>query len=247
MRTYKNVGVYRLCRIFSEDTTRFPIEEANRLLKEDASRSFITEDDIVDFDEEWENHTVYYDFAEYGKECERENLTRLIEDAKIGNIDHICIYSLWDFWHSPKKLADTINELKSLPVPVGIRFYHCSSPCVFNQCTLDEKECKVIIQESEIVEKIALDFLSVQANRSFIRKGLTRAIINEHLDAVMLLEFFNDYFIIPFNPSWQEIQNELGTDEKDSKAIHDVWSPSKEGLNKIIVWGFQGILQYYLA
>lgn len=247
MKTYKNVGLYKLCRIFPEKTTRFSVEEANKIIKTDAPLPFLTEDDITDFEEKWENQTVYYDFAEYGQECERENLTRLIEDAKSGKIDHICIYSLWDFWHSPNKLVETINELKSLPTPVGIRFYHCSSPCVFNKCTLDEKECRVIMQESELVERIILDFKSVQANKRFISKGLTRAVINKHLDTVMLLEFFADFYILPFSPSWQEIQKELGTSEKDSKALRDVWAPSKEGLTKIIRWVTQEILQYYLA
>lgn len=247
MKTYKNVGLYKLCRIFPEDTTRFPVEEANKILKDDAPRTFVTEDYIVDFEEVWENQIQYYDFVEYGKVSERENLTRLIEDAKSGKIDQICIYSLWDFWHSPKKLLDTINELKSLPNPVGIRFIHLSSPCVFDMFSLNEKECKVIMQECEEVEKAALDFKAVQANNSFIKQGLTRAVINGHLDAMMLLEFFDDYFIIPFQATWQDIQRELGTSEEDSKAIHDIWEPSKEGLYKIIKWGSQEILQYYLA
>ena len=247
MKTYKNVGLYKLCRIFPENAERFSVEEANKIIKADAPLSFLTEDDITDFEEVWENQTIYYDFAEYGKECERKNLTRLIDDAKSGKIDHICIYSLWDFWHSPRKLQDTINELKSLPTPVGIRFYHCSSPCVFDKCTLKEKECNIIMQESEKVERIALDFKCIQANKSFIKRGLTRAVINEHLDSVMLVEFLEDFFIIPFKPSWQEIQKELGTNEEDSKALHDVWSPSKDGLNKLIRWGAQDILKYYLA
>lgn len=247
MKTYKNVGLYKLCRIFPENATRFPVEEANETIRTDAPLSFLTEDDISDFEEKWKKQTVYYDLVEYGQECERENLTRLIEDAKNGKIDHICIYSLWDFWHNPNKLVETINELKSLPTPVGIRFYHCSSPCVFNKSSLDEKECKIIIQEIEVVEKIALNFKSVQANKSFISKGLTRAVINEHLDSVMLVEFLTDFYILPFSPSWQEIQKELGTNEADSKALKDVWSPSKDGLNKIIRWGAQDILQYYLA
>ena len=179
--------------------------------------------------------------------CERENLTRLIEDAKSGKIDHICIYSLWDFWHSPKKLVDTINELKSLSAPVGIRFYHCSTPCVFDKCTLNEKEYGVIIQESEKVEQIEKDFISAQSNKGILTRGLTRAVIKSHIDSIMLLEFFNDYFIIPFEPTWQEIQIELGTSEEDSMAIHDIWSPSEDGLNKIIKWGSQKILQYYLT
>lgn len=103
------------------------------------------------------------------------------------------------------------------------------------------------MQESEILEKIALDFKAVQANKSFIRNGLIRAAIKGHLDATMLLEFFDDYFIIPFQATWQEIQRELGTSEEDSRAILDIWEPSKEGLYKIIKWGSQGILQYYLA
>lgn len=247
MKTYKNVGLYRLCRMFPETTTRFSIEEANKTISEDARRPFLMEDDVIDFEEKWENQTVYYDLVEYGQECERENLTRLIEDAKSGKIDHICIYSLWDFWHSPNKLVETINELKALPTPVGIRFYRCSSPCVFSKCTLEEKECKVIMRESENVEKIALDFLSVQANKSFISKGLTRAVINKHLDSVMLLEFWADFYIIPFSPSWKEIQKELGTSELDSKSLQDIWSPSKEGQTKIIQWATQEILQYYLA
>lgn len=247
MKTYKNVGLYKLCRIFPQDTNQSSIDEANQKLIEDAPRTFITEDDIKSFEEEWENQTQYYDLVEYGKASERENLTRLIEDAKSGKIDHICIYSLWDFWHSPKKLLDTINELKALPKPVGIRFIHLSTPCVFDKCTLNEKECNVIMQESEILEKIALDFKAVQANKSFIRNGLIRAAIKGHLDATMLLEFFDDYFIIPFQATWQEIQRELGTSEEDSRAILDIWEPSKEGLYKIIKWGSQGILQYYLA
>lgn len=247
MKTYKNVGLYKLCRIFPEDTTQFPVEKANKKLKEDAPRAFVSEDDISDFDEAWENQINYYDLVEYGEVSERENLARLIEDAKSGKIDHICIYSLWDFWHSPKKLLDTINELKSLPKPVGIRFIHLSSPCVLDMCSLNEKECNVIMQESEQVEKAALDFKVVQANNSFIKKGLTCAVINGHLDAMMLLEFFDDYFIIPFEPTWQEVQKELGTSEEDSKAIHDIWKPSEDGLDKIIKWGSQEILQYYLA
>ena len=247
MKTYKNVGVYKLCRMFPEDTTRFPIGEANKIIQENAPRTFITEDDINFFEEVWDNHTVYYDFAVYGKICERKNLTRLIEDAKSGKIDHICIYSLWDFWHSPKKLVDTINELKSLSAPVGIRFYHCSTPCVFDKCTLNEKEYGVIIQESEKVEQIEKDFISAQSNKGILSRGLTRAVIKSHIDSIMLLEFFNDYFIIPFEPTWQEIQIELGTSEEDSMAIHDIWSPSEDGLNKIIKWGSQKILQYYLT
>ena len=247
MKTYKNVGLYKLCRIFPEDTTRFPVEEANKILKADAPRTFVTEDYIEDFEEIWENQIQYYDFVEYGKVSERENLTRLIEDAKSGKIDHICIYSLWDFWHSPKKLLDTINKLKALPKPVGIRFIHMSTPCVFDKCSLNEKECNVIMQESEILERIVLDFKAVQANKSFIRKGLIRAAIKGHLDATMLLEFFDDCFIIPFQATWQEVQRELGTSEEDSQAILDIWEPSKEGLYKIIKWGSQEILQYYLA
>ena len=247
MKTYKNVGLYKLCRIFPQDTNQSSIDEANNKLKKDAPRTFITEDYIADFEEVWENQTVYYDLVEYGKESDRENLTRLVEDAKAGKINHICIYSLWDFWHSPKKMVDTINELKSLPKPVGIRFLHLSSPCVFDKCTLNEKECNVIMQESETLEKIALDFKSVQANKSFIKKGLTRAVIKGYLDSTMLLEFFDDCYIIPFEATWQEIQRELGTSEEDSKAIHDIWEPSEDGLNKIIKWGSQEILQYYLA
>lgn len=233
--------------MFPEDTTRFPIGEANKIIQENASHAFITEDDTNFFEEVWDNHTVYYDFAVYGKICERENLTRLIEDAKSGKIDHICIYSLWDFWHSPKKLVDTVNELKSLSAPVGIRFYHCSTPCVFDKCTLNEKEYGVIIQESDKVERIEKDFISLQSNKGILSRGLTRAVIKSHIDSIMLLEFFNDYFIIPFEPTWQEIQIELGTSEEDSMAIHDIWSPSEDGLNKIIKWGSQKILQYYLT
>ena len=83
MKTYKNVGVYKLCRMFPEDTTRFPIGEANKIIQENAPRTFITEDDTNFFEEVWDNHTVYYDFAVYGRICERENLTRLIEDREL--------------------------------------------------------------------------------------------------------------------------------------------------------------------
>jgi len=103
------------------------------------------------------------------------------------------------------------------------------------------------MQESEKVERITLDFKCVQANKSFIKRGLSHAVINEYLDSVMLVEFFEDFFIIPTKPSWQEIQKELGTNEEDSKALHDVWSPSKDGLNKLIRWGAQDILKYHLA
>jgi len=69
MKTYKNVGLYKLCRIFPENAERFSGEEANKIIKADAPLSFLTEDDITDFEEVWENQTIYYDFAEYGKEC----------------------------------------------------------------------------------------------------------------------------------------------------------------------------------
>lgn len=87
----------------------------------------------------------------------------------------------------------------------------------------------------------------MQSNKGILSRGLTCAVIKSHIDSIMLFEFFNDYFIIPFEPTWQEIKIELGTSEEDSMAIHDIWCPSEDGLNKIIKWGSQEILQYYLT
>lgn len=234
MKVYKNVGVYVLCRIGKHADAEY--------YRHNAKINY-----FVPNDEKWENIVFYMDDIELGKVSDRVNLQKLINDALSGKIDRIYIYSMWDFYHNPQRLFDTIRNLSSManPIRMTVNSRRRNPPMIID--STDETGMFYMLQEVLANQEAENNFMFAVANWSSLSDQLKVLMVSCHIDAVMLYSYLIDYQLSPREMEWEDLQKEIGLSDEDTYCLSECWMPSDEGLVKILNWTESQLLYYYLS
>lgn len=234
MKVYKNVGVYVLCRIgkYADAESYHHNAKANY---------------FVPSDEVWENIIFYTDDIELGKVSDRANLQKLINDAMFGKIDRIYIHTMWDFWHNPQRLFDTVRNLNSLPNPVNMTVNSQRKNPPMMMSSMDELGLFYMLQEILANQETENSFMFAAANWDYISDKLKKLMVSSQIEADMLYSYFIDFQMSPRDVEWADLQKEIGLSDEDINCVRECWIPSDEGLVKILNWSENQILHYYLA
>lgn len=235
MKKYKNVGVYTICRTHSKGDIN-------------AYRNMAKEVGFFAKNDSWENFEMYIDEVSIGAVCDRNNLKRLVNDALSGKIDLIYMGSIWDLWHNPQHFVETANMLRSFETPIGIIIPkgitpHC--PAMLN--SLDNESFNRMIYEVLELQKADMDLMFLAANKDYISKESLLEIFAHRIDHDMLYTFFVDFILGARDLDWLDLKSKIGLSDDDIRFLQLGWHPADEGLKKIIEWGLNDILAYYLA
>lgn len=235
MKQYKNVGVYTICRTHPKGNL-----EAHRQLAKQVG--------VFAMNDKWENYEMYIDEVSIGTTCDRTNLNRLINDALSGKVDLIYIDSIWDLWHNPQHFVETANMLRSLNEPIGVLIPkginpHC--PPMLN--SLDHESFERMIIEVLELQKADIDLMFLAANKDYISKGTILNIFAHRIDRDMLYDFFIDFILGARDLDWLDLKSEIGLSDDDIRFLQLAFHPTDEGIERIIEWGLNDILAYYLA
>ena len=235
MKKYKNVGVYTICRTHSKgdiDTFRHMAEDVGVFAQNDS----------------WENYEMYIDEVSIGSVCDRASLKRLINDALSGKIDLIYIGSIWDLWHNPQHFVETANMLRSFDTPIGIVLPKGITPhCPVMLNSLDNESYNRMIYEVLELQKADIDLMFLAANKEHVSKETLLNIFTHRVDHDMLYNFFVDFILGARDLDWLDLKTEIGLSDDDIHFLQLAFHPTDEGIERIIEWGLNDILAYYLV
>lgn len=234
MKVYKNVGVYVLCRIGKHADAE--------IYRNSAKDNYHKPNDEI-----WENTVVYTDDVELGKVAERENLRRLINDALYGKIDRIYIPNAWDFWHNPQELFNTVRTFNSMSNPINISFDCRRRNPPVRANTTEDTGILTVLQEILEIQRIENTFMFIAANATCLSEQIKCDLLSWFITPEMLSDYLFDFHIVARDMEWEDLQKEIDLSEQDIHSLEERWTPSRDGVIKILNWSENQFLQYYLA
>lgn len=229
-----NIGIYSLCRILSVgDKDYFQNEAKHKALRHLA----------VDQKE----YTLYMDEVKLGETSNRSELDRLFQDAKDGKIGHIVIADVLDLWHSPQKIYEMVQQVKSSNPATVIQAYPTSGYwSLRNPVPFDDWENSLILNVLHAARTVN-DLTFVYDNYKTLDKRVRNIIISRSIDPEMIEDYLVSFYLESRNMESDEFARQIGIEGNSIDLIVDCWRPNIKQQDMMIEIFGKELIAFYLA